>query len=71
MTITSGSQYGFFMVTANVTETYNAWAIVDGATNELLIGCNKTITQESDIFQDSNLRQLKIFVKHDVYKDKI
>ena len=71
MTITSGSQYGFFMVTANVTETYNAWAIVDGATNELLIGCNKTITKESDIFLNSKLHPLKIFVKHDIYKDKI
>lgn len=70
MTITSGSQYGFFMVTATISETYNAWAIVDGATNELLIGCNKTITQGSDIFQDSRLRSLKIFIKHDIYKDK-
>jgi hypothetical protein len=58
------------MVTANVTDTYNAWAIVDGATNELLIGCNKTITQESDIFLNSKRHPLKIFVKHDVYKDK-
>jgi hypothetical protein len=70
MSITSGSQYGFFMVTANVTDTYNAWAIVDGATKELLIGCNKTITQESDIFLNSKRHPLKIFVKHDVYKDK-
>lgn len=43
-----------------------SWAIVDGSTNELLIGCNKTITNTNQIFDG-----LKMFIKHDIFKDKI
>lgn len=43
-------------------KTYKSWAIVDGKTNELLIGCNKTINSNTNIFDG-----LKMFIKHDIF----
>ena len=55
-----------FIMIANSQVEGISWAIVDGVTNELLIGCNKTITNTNEIFDD-----LKMFIKHDIFKDKI
>ena len=60
------SNFYLFYTDENISNTYKSWAIVDGSTNELLIGCNKTITSIEDVFGG-----LKMFVKHDIYKDKI
>lgn len=54
-----------FNTNITLSGSYKAWAIVDGATNELLFGCNKTIESVGDVFGE-----LKIFVKHDIFKDK-
>ena len=64
-------QFVIFNIPPDLDTPYNAWAIVDGATNELLIGCNKTINQERDILRNDKGDILKLFVKHDIYKDKI
>lgn len=64
-------QYAIFVVDGgDIGGNYNSWAIVDGETNELLIGCNKAITNSDDIFKDGN-NLLNIFIKHDIFKDKI
>ena len=59
-------QNGEFIASGVLSDSFNAWAIVDGDTSELLIGCNKAITNVSQIFDG-----LKIFIKHDIFKDKI
>ena len=51
--------------TVTLNKQYKSWAIVDGATNELLVGCNKTINTADEIFNE-----LKMFIKHDIFKDK-
>lgn len=51
--------------TVTLNKQYKSWAIVDGATNELLVGCNKTINTADEIFNG-----LKMFIKHDIFKDK-
>jgi hypothetical protein len=51
--------------TVTLNKQYKSWAIVDGATNELLVGCNKTINTADEIFNG-----LKMFITHDIFKDK-
>jgi hypothetical protein len=65
-------QYAIFVVDGgDIGGNYNSWAIVDGETNELLIGCNKAITNSDNIFKDDGSNTLNIFIKHDIFKDKI
>lgn len=56
----------YLFIDEGISEEYKSWAIVDGSTNELLIGCNRTITSAEGVFNG-----LKMFIKHDIYKDKI
>lgn len=63
--------------TVTLNKQYKSWAIIDGATNELLVGCNKTINTADEIFNektntaDESPKGLKMFIKHDIFKDKI
>jgi hypothetical protein len=81
--VSNGTEWGFALQTTeqgvgsfvqnnlSLSKTFKSWAIVDGETNELLIGCNKAISTSDDIFDNASGDNLRIFIKHDIFKDKI
>jgi hypothetical protein len=60
------SNYLEFEATSTISGNFKSWAIYDNETKGFILGSNKSITSEADIFNG-----LKIFIKHDIFKDKI